>query len=76
MTSNVIRFPKARQVTSTDRLAARRAYRKGMDQLAIKAIENAFMESANIPGVNDILLKDAQVLFIASMRRALIQSIK
>ncbi len=59
-----------------ERLAARRAYRKGMEDLAAKVVENAFKESANIAGAEEILFKDARLLFIASMRRALIRSVK
>jgi hypothetical protein len=75
MTTNVIRFPKSKRVSWAERLAARRAYRKGMEALAAKAIETAFRESANISGAEDILLKDARLLFVASVRRALNRSI-
>ena len=60
----------------TERLAARRAYRKGMEELAAKAVEKAFRESADISGAEEILLKDARLLFVASMRRALSRTVK
>lgn len=76
MTANVIRFPNSKRASAPDRLAARRAYRRGMEQLAIKCIEDAFRASADIPGTEDLLLKDAQILFVASIRRALSRAIK
>ena len=75
MVANVIPFPKSRQVAWIERLAARRAYRKGMEELAMQTIENAFRESANISGAEEILFKDARLLFVASMRRALSRAI-
>jgi|GEM_PF-3521260 hypothetical protein len=74
--SNVVRFPKPKKASSIDRLAARRAYRAGIDELAFNAIEQAFKDSAGIPGSEEILLKDAQLLFVAAMRRALSRAIK
>jgi hypothetical protein len=78
MSSNVIRFPQSRRMvtTTSERLAARRAYRKGIEQLALKEIEKLFRESAHIPGAEAVLLKDARLLFVASVRRAVSRAIE
>jgi hypothetical protein len=78
MNSNVIHFPQSRPTaaSTSERLAARRAYRKGIEQLALKEIEKLFRDSAHIPGAEAVLLKDARLLFVASVRRAVSRAIE
>jgi hypothetical protein len=51
-------------------------YHKGLEKLATKTVASILKQSADIAGAEEVLLKDARLIFIASIRRAVARALK